>query len=78
MLTIFVLELDHNTDRTENLFLDNPHFRLGMGEDRGIDEETFISETVASVMDRRTLFLAGIDVAHDALEGTIIKSLFIH
>jgi len=68
--TCFILELDQNTDGTEDLFSDNLHIWLGLGEDRRVDEVPLIAKALASQMDLRTLLLSGIDVTHDTLKET--------
>ena len=65
--TFFILELDHDTYGPEDFFFDDLHIRLGIREDSWVDEIPLITAAVAAIMNRCTIFLAGIDVAHDAL-----------
>lgn len=64
---LFILELDHDTDRPEDLFLYNLHFRLDVREDGGLNEVALLAMSLASVVDGGAVLLAGLDVAHDTL-----------
>ena len=67
----FVMELDDNTDGSENLLPDNLHVGLGVGEDGGLDKVTLIPEPGSSKVDGRALLLARVDVSHDTLQNEI-------
>lgn len=63
----FVLELDHDTDGPEDLFLDDSHVRRRVGEDGGLDPVPFFAVTDAAELERCAFGFAGLDVGHDAL-----------
>jgi hypothetical protein len=63
----FVLKLDYNANRPENLLLDNAHVWPSVGENSRLDPVTLCSMSPTSKVDLGALLLARIDVAHDAL-----------
>lgn len=48
VLTVHILKLDDNTDRTKDLLADDLHLRLGIRENRGFDKVSFIACRLAS------------------------------
>ena len=64
---LIILELDDDTDGTEDLFFHDLHVWACVGEDGRLDEVTFVAVTLAAIVERRTFFLARFDVAHDTL-----------
>lgn len=67
----FVLELDNDTDGPEDLFLDDAHVWLRVGEDGGFDPVAFFAVTDAAELDCCAFGFAGFDVGHDALSEQI-------
>lgn len=61
------LELGNRANRAEDLLLHNLHLRCNIREDSRLDEVTLCAVTLASSLDSRTLFLASINVAHNAI-----------
>ena len=64
---VFVFELDDDTDGTEDLFLDDLHRWVDVGEDGGLDEVAFCSLTLSADLDFGPCLLSGLDVGHDTL-----------
>ena len=73
MLTSFIVEPDHNTSQTKNLFLNNLHIRLGISKDCRVDEIRLVAEMLTTKMNGRTLLLTGVHVVHDLLVGEIFQ-----
>lgn len=64
---LLVLKLDYHADGPEDLFLDDLHVRLGVGEDGGFDPEPFFAVAGAAEVDGCAFGFAGVDVGYDAL-----------
>lgn len=64
---LLVLELGDGADGTENLLLHDLHVGADVAEDGGLDEVTLVAKTLATGLDSGTLFLTGLDVAHDTV-----------
>lgn len=60
-------ELGDGADGAEDLLLHNLHVGANVGEDGGLDEEALVAVTLTTDLDSGTLFLARLDVAHDAV-----------
>lgn len=65
---VLVFEFSDGDDGPEDLFLDDLHLGLDVGEDGGLDEVAFVAVALATKGDGRTLGFAGLDVAHNALQ----------
>jgi len=64
---VFVCELDDDTDGIEDLFLDDTHGWVDVGEDGGLDEVAFCSLTLPTDPDCGACLLSGLDVGRDTL-----------
>lgn len=62
-----VLELDHDTDGPEDLFVDDSHVGRRARENGGLDPVPFFAVTEAAELECCTFGFAGLDVGHDAL-----------
>ena len=69
-----ILELDDDTDRTENLLSDDLHLGSDIGEDGGFNEVTLGTDALSTVVHCCTLGLPRVDVAHDALKSRSEKA----
>lgn len=65
---IGILELGQGDDGAEDLLLHDLHVLADIGEDGGLDEVALVAVALATSNDGSTLVLAGLDVAHDAVE----------
>lgn len=63
----FVLELGNDDDGSENLFLDDPHVGLDVGEDGRLDKVSLSSVPRSSGVDSSSLLDSGLDVSHDTV-----------
>lgn len=82
-LTFFILELDDDTNRTKDFFLDDLHVGFGVCKDGGVYEKSFVAVTVTAKMNCvegqsdasreeaertcRALGFSRFDVLHDTL-----------
>lgn len=64
---VFVLKLDDDANRPENLLLDDAHVWPSVGKDSRLDPVTLRSMLLASEVNFGALLLARIDVTHNAL-----------
>ena len=62
------LELDDHRDGAEDLLAHDLHVRLGVREDRGLDEVAGVASLGATDLEGRALLLAGLDVAENTLK----------
>ncbi len=65
---IFGLELADGADRSEDLLLHNLHIWADIGEDGGLNEVALVTVTLTTMLDLGASLLAGLDVAHNAVE----------
>ena len=65
---LLCLELGDAADGAKDLLLHNLHVFLDVGEDCGLNEVALVALALAASLDGGTLVLAGLDVAHDAIE----------
>ena len=70
---VLMLEFDNDADWPEYLFLDDAHVRAGVGEDSRLDPEALSAMALTAEVHRRAVFLARIDIVHDALSNSVIK-----
>lgn len=61
------LELGDRADRSEDLLLHNLHVIRDVGEDRGLDEVSFLAMALTTSLNLGTSFLAGFNIIHDAI-----------
>ena len=64
---VFLFELDDDIDGIEDLFLDDLHGWVNVGEDGGLDEVAFCSLTLAADLNCGACLLSGLDLGHDKL-----------
>ena len=64
---VLVLELDDNTNRPKNLFLDDAHVWLRLGKDGRLDPIAFRAMSLASEVNLSALLLARVNITHDTL-----------
>lgn len=65
--TFLILELDNDTDWTEDFLLDNLHIRCGIRENCWVDVESFCANTITTQVNSSALIFSGLNVFHDAL-----------
>ena len=68
---LIILELDDDTDGTEDLFLDNLHVGTNVAENGGGDEVSLVTESLTTVVDSSAIGLSGLNVTHDTLKGEL-------
>jgi hypothetical protein len=69
--TLLCVERNDDANGPEDLLADDAHFRLDVREDRRPDEQALVTVPLSPEVDRGTVLLAGVDVAHDALQDAI-------
>jgi hypothetical protein len=66
-LTLHSLKLDHNSNRSKNLFFHNFQVMLHVSEDCRIDETSLRAEAIATEVTSSSFILTRIDVSHNAV-----------
>jgi len=62
-----IFEFDNNANRAEDLFLDDPHVGVGVGENGRLNKESLFSVTLSTYVDGGAFLLARVNVFHDAV-----------
>lgn len=70
---VFVVELDHDADGTEDFLAHDLHVRASVGEDCGPDEISLGTNACSAEVESCTVFLARVDVTHDALLSRVLS-----